>query len=158
LDSYGIRSFDIRIPGSGGDIVLANAYKIAGSDIVSESFDGDIVVLDLKSGKYFGFTDAGSGIWEALAAGVAPEILLSAEAGCSRADFELFLEKLLDHQLLAVREDATAHSTPDELLEKIRSAKEKPDLFVFDDLADLFKADPIHDVEEPAGWPVVKKD
>jgi hypothetical protein len=47
---------------------------------------------------------------------------------------------------------------PTELLEKIRSAKEKPDLFVFDDLADLFKADPIHDVEEPAGWPVVKKD
>jgi hypothetical protein len=47
---------------------------------------------------------------------------------------------------------------PTELLEKIRSAKEKPDLFVFDDLADLFKADPIHDVEEPAGWPVVKRD
>jgi hypothetical protein len=61
--------------------VLANGYEIAGRDIVSESFDGDIVVLDLNSGKYFGFTDAGSGIWEALAAGATPEVLLSAEAG-----------------------------------------------------------------------------
>lgn len=138
--------------------MLANGYEIAGRDIVSESFDGDIVVLDLNSGKYFGFTDAGSGIWEALAAGVPPELLLSAEAGCSAADFECFLEKLLDHRLLAARQDAADYAMPNALLEKIRSAKEKPDLFVFDDLADLFKADPIHDVEEPAGWPVVKRD
>jgi hypothetical protein len=130
---------------------------VAGSDIVSESFDGDIVVLDLNSGKYFSFTDAGCGIWEALAAGAPTKALLSANAGYSAADVERFLEKLLDHQLLAVREDATDHPLPEELLEKIRSATEKPDLFVFDDLADLFKADPIHDVEEPAGWPVVKQ-
>jgi hypothetical protein len=130
---------------------------VAGRDIVSESFDGDIVVLDLNSGKYFSFTDAGCGIWEALAAGAPTEALLSASTNYSAADFESFLEKLLDHQLLAVREDAADHPLPNDLLEKIRSAREKPDLFVFDDLADLFKADPIHDVEEPAGWPVVKQ-
>jgi hypothetical protein len=130
---------------------------VAGRDIVSESFDGDIVVLDLNSGKYFSFTDAGCGIWEALAAGAPTEALLSASTNYSTADFESFLGKLLDHQLLAVREDAADHPLPNDLLEKIRSAKEKPDLFVFDDLADLFKADPIHDVEEPAGWPVVKQ-
>jgi hypothetical protein len=130
---------------------------VAGRDIVSESFDGDIVVLDLNSGKYFSFTDAGCGIWEALAAGAPTEALLSASTNYSAADFESFLGKLLDHQLLAVRENAADHPLPNDLLEKIRSAREKPDLFVFDDLADLFKADPIHDVEEPAGWPVVKQ-
>ena len=36
--------------------------------------------------------------------------------------------------------------------------QEKPEVAVFDDLADLFKADPIHDVEENAGWPLVRQD
>ena len=44
-----------------------------------------------------------------------------------------------------------------EAMDRLSAAREKPDIFVFDDLADLFLADPIHDVEEPVGWPAVKK-
>lgn len=135
----------------------ANRYTIAGRDIVSESFDGDIVVLDLNSGKYFSFTDSGCAVWEALAAGAPLDMLLPAGAGYSIADLQGFLDKLLDHRLLAVRRDATDTSLSEKFAGKVRAATEKPDLFVFDDLADLFKADPIHDVEEPAGWPVVKQ-
>ena len=137
--------------------MLANRYMVAGRDVVSETFDGDIVVLDLNSGKYFSFTDAGCALWEALAAGAPSDMLLPAGAGYSATELQRFLEKLLEHQLIAVRNDATDTALPEEFAEKVRSAKEKPDMFVFDDLADLFKADPIHDVEEPAGWPVLKE-
>ncbi|TIT11789.1 MAG: PqqD family protein, partial [Mesorhizobium sp.] len=41
----------------------ANVYAVASKDIVFESFDGEAVVLDLASGKYFGFSDSGSRVW-----------------------------------------------------------------------------------------------
>ncbi len=132
-------------------------YEVAGEDIVSEAFDGDIVVLDLQSGKYFSFTDLGCALWEALAAGAVPNALIAASTKAP-ADIETFLTRLLDHQLLAVSKDGADFTATAGMLGKIDAAKEQADLFVFDDLADLFLADPIHDVEEPEGWPVVKKD
>ncbi|RVB09604.1 PqqD family protein, partial [Mesorhizobium sp. M7A.F.Ca.CA.004.05.1.1] len=45
-------------------------YAIASKDIVFESFDGEAVVLDLTTGKYFGFSDSGSRLWDALSSGV----------------------------------------------------------------------------------------
>lgn len=138
--------------------MLAARYMVSGKDIVSEAFDGDIVVLDLNSGKYFSFTDAGCGLWEALSAGAQPQSLVAPEAGRTTENLEGFLQKLLDHRLLSVRSEPIDFSPSAELMQKISAAQEQPDIFVFDDLADLFLADPIHDVEEPAGWPVIKKD
>jgi len=36
------------------------------------------------------------------------------------------------------------------------TAYERPDVQVFDDLADLILLDPVHDVNEQFGWPVVR--
>lgn len=136
--------------------MFSSQYEISGRDIVSEKFDDDIVVLDLKSGKYFSFTDSGCALWEALSGGVKPELLVQSAANVSAGDLEAFLRKLLEHNLIAVRSGAANAALSADLLQKIAAAKELPDIFVFDDLADLFLADPIHDVEEPAGWPAVK--
>lgn len=137
--------------------MLAQQYKIASRDIVAEDFDGDIVVLDLSCGKYFSFSDSACGLWEALSAGTRPQALLDSAAPYSSAGLEDFLRKLLDHQLLTIREPGIEVAPAAGLIEKIRGAKEIPEIFVFDDLADLFLADPIHDVEEPVGWPVLKQ-
>ncbi len=137
--------------------MLTSRYKVAGSDVVSEAFDGDIVVLDLGSGRYFSFSDSGSVLWEAISVGVAPSLLLVPEAVYSAADVEAFLRKLIDHRLLAAQSEPTDATVAPEATARLSAAKEKPDVFVFDDLADLFIADPIHDVEEETGWPVVKK-
>src|ERR1700754_75913 len=126
-----------------GATMLSGRYEVASRDIVSETFDGDVVVLDLSCGKYFSFTDAGCGLWEALAAGVPPASLVSAEANFSAAGLESFVQKLVDHNLLVVAADSPDVPASDDVLRKLASAKELPDVFVFDDLADLFLADPI---------------
>jgi hypothetical protein len=136
--------------------MFSSQYEISGRDIVSEKFDDDIVVLDLKSGKYFSFTDSGCALWEALSNGVKPELLVRSEANFSGADLEAFIQKLLEHNLVVARKSAAEAALSAEILQKISAAKELPDIFVFDDLAELFLADPIHDVEEPVGWPAVK--
>lgn len=136
--------------------MFSSQYEISGRDIVSEKFDDDIVVLDLKSGKYFSFTDSGCACWEALSGGVKPELLIQSATNFSSTNLEAFIRKLLEHNLIVVRKSATEAALSAEILQKISTAKELPDIFVFDDLAELFLADPIHDVEEPVGWPAVK--
>jgi len=144
--------------GGGLDVEDATSqiYRIASRDVVSESFDGDIVVVDLATGRYFSLSRSGGALWEMLSAGVSPAAIGKA-AGCAPEPVAAFAETLLGHRLLA-RQPGVPASLPDaQAIARLAAAGDVPEVTVFDDLADLFTADPIHDVEEPAGWPVVKQ-
>ena len=52
--------------------MMNNCYIVAGPDIVFEKFGGDLVVLDIATGRYFGFNPTAARIWEALMAGASP--------------------------------------------------------------------------------------
>ena len=56
----------------------AAAYAVASGDIVSEDFDGEFVVLDLGSGKYYSMDAAASALWRAITAGVSMQALVDA--------------------------------------------------------------------------------
>ena len=134
---------------------LRVAYAPASPDIAHESFDGEVVVVDLVNGKYYSFSDSGSAIWIGLAEAVTPSDLADL---CPFGDaVPAFIQQLCASDLLVARPDLPPAPPSAALAEQLRNAKEKPDLKVFDDMADLFMADPIHDVDEPSGWPVVKQ-
>jgi hypothetical protein len=137
----------------------SDVYAVASKDIVFESFDGEAVVLDLSNGKYFGFSDSGSAIWQALSSGVGTQALIGSVAGSATIDaaaLEAFVAQLVDFGLLAPS-DATPRPLPDGFPAALAVAKEPLDVSVHDDLADLIIVDPIHEVEEPLGWPAVKQ-
>jgi len=137
--------------------MLNSRYAVPGANIVSEAFDGDIVVLDLDSGRYFSFTDAGCALWEAIVDGIAPMALLRDGDIYTAEDVQNFLQQLIEFGLLeAVAEPATLEISG-ATSAKLLQAKDKPEISVYDDLADLFLFDPIHEVEEQAGWPAVNK-
>ncbi len=134
---------------------LNTPYAISGSDIAFEVFDRDVIVLDMGNGKYYSFSDGGSAVWMALVDGVAPRDIV---AFFSHGEtLPSFVESLCDLGLIEARLDLPPVAPGPDLVAKLSDAKEAPDLTVFDDMADLFVADPIHDVEEPQGWPVVKQ-
>lgn len=137
----------------------SNAYAVASRDIVFESFDGEAVVLNLANGKYFGFSDSGSRIWQALSSGVDAQALTGLTAGGSTlgaAEVEHFISQLLELGLL-VRSEAAAQSLPGDLAAELAATNEPLKVSIHDDLADLIIVDPIHEVEEPLGWPAVKQ-
>lgn len=134
---------------------LTVPYAVANPDITFESFDGDVVVVDLGNGKYYSFSDCGSAFWEALMAGVVPGDLVAPSSFGDEVPG--FIAKLCDLGLLSARPEVAPASLDPSLSKKIAAAAEAPEVSVFDDMADLFVADPIHDVEEPEGWPVVKR-
>jgi hypothetical protein len=131
-------------------------YAPASPDIAHESFDGDVVVVDLANGKYYSFSESGSAIWLALAGAVAPGDLIG--LGAFADAIPQFVHRLCEYQLIAARPELEAVPLDAGLAERLRDCSEGPDVTVFDDMADLFVADPIHDVDEPSGWPVVKQD
>lgn len=130
---------------------------MASGDIVSESFDGDYVVLDLNCGKYFSFSDSANVIWDALTSGVAPKDLLGQAVAISAAELDSFVQELVGYGLIAPRQLGAPNRPRSEYLDRLANTLEKPSVLIFDDLADLFKADPIHDVEEPVGWPAIRQ-
>lgn len=137
----------------------ADVYAIASKDVVFESFDGEAVVLDLSSGKYFGFSDSGSRIWQALSSGVDAQALIGLTAGASTigpAELDRFVSQLVELRLLT-RSDAPAQPLPGDLLAELAATSEPLNVSIHDDLADLIIVDPIHEVEEPLGWPAVKQ-
>ncbi len=138
---------------------MQRVYAVASRDIVFESFDGEAVVLDLSNGKYFGFSDSGSRVWQALTSGVDAQTLVGATAGSTTiglADLEDFIARLLDFGLLAPAE-TPAQPLSGNLSAELAATNEPLKVDVHDDLADLIIVDPIHEVEEPLGWPAVKQ-
>jgi hypothetical protein len=126
-------------------------------DVASEEFDGDSIVLDLSSGKYYSFSNSGSLIWQALSTGVDSDTVLALgkDQAWKDAFHGLIAELVADKLLFPCAE--RGEGAPDELRKRLAEADEMPSLTVFDDLVDLFLADPIHDVESELGWPVKKE-
>jgi hypothetical protein len=140
----------------------AAGYVVASRDIVSEDFDGEFVVLDLGSGKYYSMDDTASALWRAITAGVPMQALADGVGGAVTAGTAITAQAIRDYagQLVAygclVRCDVPGSAPLDAAIaEALKASSGPPKVEMFSDLADLIKADPIHDVEE-AGWPVRK--
>ncbi|WP_377504662.1 PqqD family protein [Octadecabacter sp. R77987] len=114
-------------------------FELAGPDIVDEEFDGEIVVLSLRTGQYFGLNDSGAALWVAIKAGADPHEI----AGQQGADFAT---RLVGLDLLMPSDQSPEPAPKLDL-------KDRPSVEVYDDLSDLILADPIHDVDDKKGWP-----
>jgi hypothetical protein len=134
-------------------IDTSSRYTINGPDVVAEDFDGQTVILNLANGHYFSLGGIASSIWALLLAGHTLQSILNSIAS-SRSDLAegsvKFLERLVELDL--VRPLASDAARPAGAIDEVWSG-ESPRIEVFDDLAELIFADPIHDVDEQAGWP-----
>ena len=131
--------------------VLHQTYQPAGPDIVHEKFDGDLVVLNLGTGQYFGFNATAAALWEGLMAGVDPARF--DVTGLSEVEIGAFVGRLTDLGLIVPAPAAPEGDLPDAIRLLIGSTPVAPAVESYDDLADLIIADPIHDVDVEMGWP-----
>jgi hypothetical protein len=114
-------------------------YQLAGPDIVHEEFDGEIVILNLQSGQYFGLNDSGAALWTVVQAGGDP-------AGVSAEHGPVFAARLVELGLV-VESGEPVEVVPAQAIDTA------PKIEIYDDLSDLILADPIHDVDQDEGWP-----
>jgi hypothetical protein len=113
--------------------------------------DGEVVAIDLQSGRYYSLEGPAARAWEALrdgqdvdgiVAAVADEVGLSADD--VRPDVSAFVAELTAEGLLAtVDGDAQAPAGPGRVPLVLNR---------YTDMQDLIVLDPIHEVDE-TGWP-----
>ena len=91
------------MPDTGSDLVY-----IRNSDLITTEMDGDIVMMSIERGEYFGIGGVGSRVWELLEKPVTlPDItaIICAEFDVDQttcqADMEQFLGELESHGLIS---------------------------------------------------------
>ena len=128
-------------------------FQLTGPDIVFEDFDGDLVILNLSTGQYFGFNGTANVVFEALIAAVSLDDITK---NCARVtNLSDFLGQV--QELGLVTKSTVPKEISDELSKKLQSCKGLATVDRYDDLADLIVADPIHDTCREQGWPAVKQ-
>jgi hypothetical protein len=130
-----------------------SGYAINAPDVVAEDFDGQTVVLNLSDGRYFSLEGIASRIWDELINGCTPQAIFDRIGDYQpslREEAGRFIGELVGFGLIRPTGEgsealttAINHEWP----------AEPPRIEVFDDLAELIFADPIHDVDEQVGWP-----
>jgi hypothetical protein len=129
-----------------------------------DRLDDMVMVIDLETGAYYTFENAAADIWTLFADGREPAAVLEVlvtryvcDAPAVTADVERFAAALIAHNLLVADSPPTEPTvilpTLDPLLAYIT-----PEVERFDELADMVLMDPIHEVDEAAGWPVPRAD
>ncbi len=138
----------------GTDAIAPNAPLV-----VSETIDGEAIIMHHGTGEYFDATGSGALIWEAIEHNATPAAIAAQLASTygldpdhAAASTGAFLA-LLDQHGLTRPVDGVGHPLPPPAPPCLPFAE--PVLGVHTDLADMLLLDPIHDVDA-AGWPSVR--
>jgi hypothetical protein len=129
-----------------------------GAQVISETLDGETVIINLATGRYYSLDALASWVWTALADGGATlrEAALQAARAWRRDAAEVegllapFLAALDGEGLLVAGTGSELRPLPP--FDAATSAFAEPRMQRFDDIQELLLLDPIHEVEE-AGWP-----
>lgn len=133
-------------------------YKINEKKMFFDVADGLAVVINTTTGMYYGTGLLGTAILSALADGITPSKIaakIRENAGCPE-DFDQrldsFINELVSKEILVPAEDSDG-----EPVFKADVYEEGFDLSLdeYAEVQDLLQADPIHDVSEEMGWPVL---
>ena len=138
-------------------ITPETTLTVRSGDLVHETVDGEVVIVDLANGVYFSTDGVGAVVWGLLAAGTNLQRLsewakaafpTQPEAAEEVSMFvrEVHAQNLLVESADAVGGDLSADGPP---------MYAAPTLQAFNDMESLLLLDPIHDVGPDKGWPNV---
>lgn len=143
-------------------MLLTDRYELNNPPMIAELVEGEVIAIDLDRGSYYSLVGPAAEVWGALLAGrTCQEILAAAKIPsdpevleqAAGAKLKGFVESLLVEQLIrpAAPQDRAASNTP---LAAIAPWSEGGLRFErFNDMQDLLILDPIHEVDDEAGWP-----
>jgi Coenzyme PQQ synthesis protein D (PqqD) len=140
---------------------MTTRFRVNSPNVIHETIEGEVILIDLKTGTYYSLRDSGAAVWQALQTG-AGEDGIAAELS---SRYEASHEQIRDavRQLLAelereglIRADegeaapAAAPSGSDNGAARLPFAA--PVLEKHTDMQDLILLDPVHEVGAE-GWP-----
>ena len=149
----------MRCGTTGVMLTLSGRYKL-GTDVSCENFDGEYVVLNLATGHYFSVSRSGSTLLDGLVRGfdlaeVTDTLAVSQPA--ARDQIDAFVTQIIGYGIVVPDLETPVLPLATDWHGAAQGASDTILLEVFDDIADLITADPIHEADEATGWPAKKE-
>ena len=145
---------------------LDTRFQINSPHIAHETIDNEAIIVNLNSGAYYSLRDIGATLWNLLTSEPSTAEIIQhlvhtyeGDPGQIASETQRFLNELLEEDLLQCTDrrsaaaDERAFPAPDQ---SDKPAFISPQLEKFTDMADLLLLDPIHEVDQTAGWPLPK--
>lgn len=140
-------------------------FRVNRPQVISQTIDGEVVVIHLATGSYYSLTATAAVIWTALERGMSTALLpalietqfVDCDADLKKIVME-FLRELNAESLIVPAEESGAFDS--NVAGEASASLEKfirPVLTKFTDMQELLLLDPIHDVDA-TGWPLAKPD
>jgi hypothetical protein len=133
--------------------------SVAGSQVISETLEGETVVINLDTGVYYSLGGTASEVWEAAVEGTALSELLAGlgsryegETAAVEASVHRFLDELEGDGLLRRTPGGPSAAAAPRPAAGDRLPFVPPTVQRFTDIQDLLLLDPIHEVDD-SGWP-----
>ena len=135
-------------------------YQLNDAKMFYDMADDQAIVINHVTGMYYGFNALGSYVIDQLISGVDPDDIKKALLACGScptdigAQVDAFLSELVSLEILTSAERPAAAAAPVPAVALEDGFELHVDAFA--EAADLILADPIHDVDEGMGWPIMK--
>lgn len=135
---------------------LTDRYELNTPPIVAELVEGEVIAIDLDRGSYYSLEKETAAIWTALISGRSSGEILAAlpsapEGERLAGELQGFVEALLAEKL--IRPSAPARRPEGAIGAMIPWPAQTLRFERFTDMQDLLILDPVHEVDEEAGWP-----
>ncbi len=135
---------------------LTDRYELNTPPIVAELVEGEVIAIDLDRGSYYSLEKETAAIWTALISGRSSGEILAAlpsapESERLAGELQGFVEALLAEKL--IRPSAPAKHPQGVIGPIIPWPAQTLRFERFNDMQDLLILDPVHEVDEEAGWP-----
>ena len=142
-------------------------FRVNTPQIVCETIDGEVVIVNLDKGYYYSLLKTGADVWSRIERqldrhSIIQEMIQAFEGSAEEIAVAIdeFLENLQHEELiiadLTIESKSTDNNTEEIAGTTQKPRFEKPILEKFTDMEDLLLLDPIHEVDVAAGWPSAK--
>lgn len=139
---------------------MTTRFRVNSPNVIHETIEGEVILIDLKTGTYYSLRDAGATVWQAIAQGagedgIAAELRSRYEAseGEIHDAMRQLLGELEREGLVRADEAEPGEVTPPVSVNgAARLPFAAPVLEKHTDMQDLILLDPVHEVGAE-GWP-----
>ena len=140
---------------------MTTRFRVNSPNVIHETIEGEVVLIDLKTGTYYSLRDSGAAIWQSIEQGAGEddiEAALRSRYDASGDDIRDGLRRLLgelEREGLIRAEDGEAAEAASPSFSDNGAARlpfAAPVLEKHTDMQDLILLDPVHEVGAE-GWP-----
>jgi hypothetical protein len=130
-------------------------FRLNAPNCISEEIEGDLIVINLSTGRYYNMRGISVKLWQALVNGASPSSIITANnwSVIQQSSMLRFLESLMEEGLL-VKNDTPAQHVAQEVLFISTLEDDLFQMDVFSDMEEILGLDPIHEADiKDVGWP-----